>query len=268
VPETDLLVGADRGHVVCGRVDRQPVVAVDVDEVGSQRSDGVGSQAPTAECWVEEQVDRCVAELRIGLLGRQDRPDEPALSFDRVDALVLIRAKELALDAGHFVGRPPTRHLGRGQELGQPWDILLMDRPEHHTPTVERLGYRPILGPELRTASHPDASHTGTKRRTHASSPCGTNDRRNDPADPCGRPIRLGLPRVEPSDDRFDHGERHDLRRPAGPRGIRNLVGELVEGDADGDAPKLLHLGLKLRLARGVTEQESEAVRVLGGRRQ
>jgi hypothetical protein len=100
------------------------------------------------------------------------------------------------------------------------------------------------------------------------SSPRSANDRRNDPADPCGRPVWLRLSRVKPSDDRLDHRECHDLSCPSGQRRIRNLLRQLVECDADRGPLKLLHLSLKLRLACGVAEQKSETVGVLGGRRE
>jgi hypothetical protein len=120
--EADLRVGPDRPDVVGGGVDRQAVVSVVLDELTDDRPDRVRTEALAVDCRIEEQIDACMAKLRLGLLVGLDRADQPAVEGDRIDDLVRLVDEELGLDAGEVVGRPPAGDLRRrknGYEAGR-----------------------------------------------------------------------------------------------------------------------------------------------------
>jgi hypothetical protein len=66
--EAHALVGPDRAHVGGGRVDRQAMVAADLKQPPRDCPDRVGAEAAILSAAREDDVDRGVAVLRLGLL--------------------------------------------------------------------------------------------------------------------------------------------------------------------------------------------------------
>lgn len=81
-PEADPLVGSDRPGVVVPRVDREPVVPADVDEMARERLDGLAAESDPLEVRAEKEVDPCVPVVRVLLLVELDGPGHGAADDD------------------------------------------------------------------------------------------------------------------------------------------------------------------------------------------
>src|SRR3954463_13454692 len=86
-PEADPLVGPDRGAVVHGRVDRQPMVAARVDEVRRQHRDRLRAQSLPLVPLAEIEVDARVPVVALVLLVELDRPGDLSADLDDEDDL-------------------------------------------------------------------------------------------------------------------------------------------------------------------------------------
>ena len=100
--EAGLRVAADRRRVVGGRVDRDPVMAQLADQVPNDSADGLRTDSAALQCRIDEQVDRSVPVLRLGLLAELDHPGDRAVEVDRPARRTGVVGEREAL-----VGPPP-----------------------------------------------------------------------------------------------------------------------------------------------------------------
>src|SRR5438132_7682229 len=106
-PEADLRVRTDGGGVVGGGIDRQPVVAVVVDQVPRQRPDRVGADAPTVHRGVDVDVHASVAVVGLLLGLPLDPADDAAVELDHVRRRVLL-PEVLEHGGDHVVAASPV----------------------------------------------------------------------------------------------------------------------------------------------------------------
>jgi hypothetical protein len=132
-PETDLLVGANSRRVRGSRVDRDAVVATILEQVAHHAADGLGAEASTVQCRVEEQVDAGVAVARLGLLPELDQAGDRAVHHDRQARRLRLIPRETLVR-----GVPPARHLRGRMDAAQLRLVAAGQWTQGHRRTLRR----------------------------------------------------------------------------------------------------------------------------------
>src|SRR5215207_5979592 len=137
--EANLLVRADRRHVVGRRVDRKTVMSPLVNQVARERSHRVGSQSAPLGAPGEEDVNSCVTKIGLVLLVVLDQSHKFAFPLDR-KPLRLIAPFGLPTQLRLVRRPPPARDAGFGLDLGYPLDIFSPERSKHDVLAAQERG--------------------------------------------------------------------------------------------------------------------------------
>lgn len=136
--KADTSVGPDRPLVRGRRVDREAVVPPDVEQPPRDGPHRVGTQAAILAAAREDDVDRRVSVLRLGLFVRLDQADNRAVGLDRPDRDLVLG--DLLAGVGGRIVRLPPRVDGRvGQDCEERGLIARLGRSKVDQAAVQRL---------------------------------------------------------------------------------------------------------------------------------